>query len=179
MQAAAFVIYQRRSTGRRLPLRSSSLQTVRYIRIFAVFVRASHCMLQGAKDLCLAAADDLTRQRCVRMIEAASASWTSPSDIASSAALTPGLFMMRSVLAANSVLAALGRPTVAALDLPSLDAAGWHVDVPLLLEFGYDAVKAAGCDVSFFKAVKGREKDLNNRILVSFLLCTCTHTCSN
>jgi hypothetical protein len=132
-------------------------------------------MLQGAKDVCLAAADDVTRQRCLRIIEAASASWTSPPDIAASAALTPGLFMVRSVPAANAVLAALGRPAVAALDLPSIDAAGWHVDVPLLLEFGYDAVAAVDVDVSFFKAFKGREKDLNSCIIVSFLLCTRTH----
>jgi hypothetical protein len=126
------------------------------------------------KDLCLAAADDVTRQRCLRIIEAASSSWASPPDIASSAALTPGLFMMRSVPAANAVLAALGRPAVKALDLPSLDVAGWHVDVPLLLEFGYDAVAAAGVDFTFFKALRGREKDLRSCILVSFLLCSCT-----
>jgi hypothetical protein len=135
----------------------------------------THWMVQGAKDVCLAAADDVTRQRCLRIIEAASASWASPLDIAASAALTPGLFMLRSLPAANAVLAALGKPAVAALDAPSLDAAGWHVDVPLLLEFGYDAVAAAGFDVSFFKAFKGREKDLSSCIIVSFLLCTCTH----
>ena len=60
--------------------------------------------------MCLAAADDVTRRRCVRIIEAASAGGASSSlpNIASSAALTPGLFMMRSLPAVNAVLAALG-----------------------------------------------------------------------
>jgi len=80
------------------------------------------------KDVRLAAADDVTRQRCVRIIEAASASSSSP-EIAASAALTPDFFMMQSLLAVNAVLAALGKPAVKALDLPSLDAAGWHIDV--------------------------------------------------
>ena len=120
------------------------------------------------KDVFLAAADDVTRQRCVRIIEAASAGGASSSlpDIAASAALTPGLFMMRSLPAVNAVLAALGRPAVKALDLPSLDAAGWHIDVPsLVLAYGYDAVAAAGCDVSC--------------ILVSFCFVLHTHACSN
>ncbi len=154
--------------------------------------------------MCLAAADDVTRQRCVRIIEAASQGGVSfsPRDIASSAALTPGLFIMRSVPAANAVLAALGRPAVGGLDAPSLKAAGFdcvmcrsagcdwstiraagfsaaeakaagcdpasgqaagYYDTPaLLLVFGYDAVAAAGCDVSC--------------VLVSFLLCSCTCT---
>jgi hypothetical protein len=167
---------------------------------FSACARASQCLLQGAKDVCLAAADDVTRQRCVRIIEAASAS-SSLLDIASSAALTPGLFMMRSVRAVNAVLAALGRPAVGGLDVPSLKAAGCNSAVcraagydcssiraagfsaaevkaagcdllftqaggydliSLVLAYGYDAVKAAGCDVSC--------------ILVSFLLCTCTRT---
>ena len=172
------------------------------------------------KDVFLAAADDVTRQRCVRIIEAASAGGASSSlpDIAASAALTPGLFMMRSLTAVNAVLAAFGRPAVGGLDAPSLKAAGcnsavcraagcdWSsiravgfsaaeakaagcdpasaqaagYDVPsLLAAYGYDAVAAAGCDVSFFAAFKGREKDLSSCILVSFCFVLHTHACSN
>ena len=76
----------------------------------------------------LAAADDVTRQRCVRIIEAASAGGASSlPDIASSAALTPGLLMMRSVRAVNAVLAALDRPAVKALDAQTLKAAGFDL----------------------------------------------------
>ena len=129
--------------------------------------------------MCLAAADDVTRQRCVRIIKAASAGGASSSlsDIASSAAVTPGLFMMRSVLAVNAVLAALGRTAARGLDLPSLKAAGftaaeakaagftaadvkaegydfasaqsagYHL-LPLIAAFGYETVAASGCDMS-------------------------------
>jgi hypothetical protein len=148
------------------------------------------------KAVYLAAADDVTRQRCVSIIEAASAS-SSLLDIASSAALTPSLLTMRSVRAVNAVLAALGRPAVVGLDVPSLKTAGFSFyaaeakaagcnpasaeaagyDVPsLVVAYGYDAVAAAGVDVIFFKAFKGREKDLSSCILVSFLLCNCTQT---
>jgi hypothetical protein len=78
-------------------------------------------MLQGAKDVCLAAADDVTRQRCLRIIEAASSSWVSPPDIAASVALTRGLLDMKSLAAVKAVLAALGIP----LDHPSLKAVGF------------------------------------------------------
>jgi len=78
-------------------------------------------MLQGAKDVCLAAADDVTRQRCLRIIEAASASWTSLPDIASSAALTRGLLDMKSLAAVKAVLVALR----VAVDHPSLKAVGF------------------------------------------------------
>jgi hypothetical protein len=153
------------------------------------------------KDVCLAAADDVTRQRCVRIIEAASAGGASSSlpDIAASAALTSGLLTMRSLPAVNAVLAALGRPAVGGLDAPSLKAAGFdaalcraagcdwstiravgfsfaeakaagcdpasaqaagYCDVPsLVTAYGFDAVAAAGCDVSCI-------------VLVSFLLCS-------
>ena len=135
--------------------------------------------LQGARDLCLAAADDVTRQRCVHVINAARAGATSSSlrDIASSAALTPDLFMMRSLLAVNAVLAALGRPAVGGLDVQSLTAAGcdlltlkaagftaaqvkaegfdvvsahstgYHL-LSLVAAFGYEAVATTGCDMS-------------------------------
>ena len=113
----------------------------------------------------LAAVDNVTRQCCVRIIEAASVGGASSlrdmREIASSVALSPDLFMMQSVPAVNAVLAALGRPAVGGLDARSLDAAGWHIDVlALVVASGYDAVAAAGCDVSC--------------ILVSFLLCSYT-----
>ena len=58
------------------------------------------------KDVCLAAADDVTRQRCVRIIEAASAGGASSSlpDIAASAALTCGLLDMKSLAAVKAVV---------------------------------------------------------------------------
>ena len=88
----------------------------------------------------LAAADDVTRRRCVRIIEAASAGGASSSlpDIASSAALTRGLLDMKSLAAVKAVLAALG----VAIDHPSLKAVGY--DPPSL--------KAAGFDLAAFRA---------------------------
>jgi serine/threonine protein kinase/ribosomal protein L13E len=135
------------------------------------------------KDVRLAAADDVTRQRCVRIVEAASAGASSSSlpNIASSAALTSGLFLLRSVRAVNAVLAVLDRPAVGGLDALSLKTAGFSAaeveavgcdpasaqaagydTISLVATYGYDAVKTAGCDIS--------------HILVSALLCTCTHT---
>ncbi len=96
--------------------------------------------------MCLAAADDVTRQRCLRIIEAASAGGASSSlpDIASSAALTRGLLDMKSLVAVKAVLAALG----VAMDHPSLKAVGY--DPPSLKAAGFDlaAFRAAGCDWS-------------------------------
>ncbi len=147
-------------------------------------------MLQGAKDVCLAAADDVTRQRCMRIIQAASAA-SSLQDIALAAALTPGLGDMKSVAAVKAVFAALGcdwsairtggftaaearaagydaavfraagcswadvktagftaaEARAAGCDVKSAQAAGY--DLPsLVAAFGYDACKAAGCNVS-------------------------------
>jgi hypothetical protein len=98
------------------------------------------------KDVFLAAADDVTRRRCVRIIEAASAGGASSSlpDIASSAALTRGLLDMKSLAAVKAVLAALG----VAIDHPSLKDVGY--DPPSLKAAGFDvaAFRAAGCDWS-------------------------------
>ncbi len=104
------------------------------MHVFSACARASHCVLQAAKDVCLAAADDVTRQRCVRIIEAASAGGASSSlpDIASSAALTRGLLDMKSGAAVKAVLAALG----VAMDHPSLKAVGY--DLPSLKAAGFD-----------------------------------------
>ena len=109
--------------------------------------------------MCLAAADDVTRQRCVCIIRAASAGASSSSlhDIASTLALTPDLFAMRSLPALNAVLASLGKAAVAGLDAPSLKAAGCNIACCLAagLDFqslqcaGFAAaeVEAAGCDL--------------------------------
>ena len=80
--------------------------------------------------MCLAAADDVTRQRCMRIIRTASAVAASSSlhNIASAAALTPELFLMRSLPAVTAVVAALGKAAVGGLDLPALRAAGVKVE---------------------------------------------------
>ena len=99
----------------------------------------------------------------MHVINAASAGAASSlSDIASSAALTPDLFMMRSLVAVNAVLAALGRPAVGGLDVQSLTAAGVDlecciaagVDIQTIKTQGFTAhqVKAAGCDFISMKA---------------------------
>ena len=74
----------------------------------------------------LAAADDVTRQRCVCAIQAASAGSFSSSlqDIASAVALTRDLIGMQSLLAVNAVLAALGKAAAKGVDLNSLVKAG-------------------------------------------------------
>jgi len=84
----------------------------------------------------LAAADDVTRQRCMRIIQAASAGASSPlQDMASAAALTRDLANMQNLSAVNAVLAALGRAAVKGLDVTSLKAAG------------FDAAACAGIDI--------------------------------
>jgi hypothetical protein len=111
--------------------------------------------LQAPRDVCLAAADDATRQRCVRVIQAASAGVSSSlQDIASAAALTAELLKMKSLPAVNAVLAALGKAEVGGLDDVSR----------LMVDFGYDAVASSGCDVGIYSALKGQ--DINAFILV-------------
>ena len=71
-------------------------------------VTASHShtsCLQGAKEVVLAAADDVTRQRCMRIIQAASVCASPPmQDIASAAALMYDLFNMQNLFAVNAVV---------------------------------------------------------------------------
>jgi hypothetical protein len=104
--------------------------------------------------VCLAAADDATRQRCVRVIQAASAGGASSSlhHIASEAALTGELLKMKSLPAVNAVMAALGKAEVGGLDVPSLKAAGF--DAAACRAAGYDlpSLKAAGFTISDFRA---------------------------
>ncbi len=125
----------------------------------------SHHLQQAARHLFLAASDDVTRQRCVRIIQAASACSLSshPQDIAPAAALSSDLMSMKSVKAIKTILSALkiswSHPVVkaAGLDLQSLKAAGFSVgafvyagcnweDVAAL-GFPLQEIKAAGCDI--------------------------------
>ena len=104
--------------------------------------------MQAPKDVCLAAADDVTRQRCVRAIQAASAGGgcSSLQDIASSVAVTRDLIGMQSLPAVNAVLAALGKAAAKGLDANSLKGAGF--DASSLVKAGFDAaaLKKAGFD---------------------------------
>ena len=78
----------------------------------------------------LAAADDVTRQHCMRVIQAASAGGgSSLKDIAAAVALTCDLFWMQSLPAVNAVLAALGKAAAKGLDAKSLKDAGFDEDV--------------------------------------------------
>ena len=121
--------------------------------------------------MCLAAADDVTRQRCVRIIEAASAGGASSSlpDIASSAALTRGLLDLKSLAAVKAVLAALD----VAIDHPSLKAVGF--DLPSLKAAGFSAaaLKSAGCSFSAlvlagFSAAELTEAGFSSEVKVSY-----------
>jgi hypothetical protein len=125
---------------------------------------------QSQKGVVLAAADGVTRQRCMRIIQAASAGASSPlQDMASAAALTRDLAGMQNLSAVNAVLAALGRAAVKGLDVTSLKAAGFDAaacaaagcnwaDVKTA---GFTAAefKAAGCDIASAKAA-GHNADL-------------------
>jgi hypothetical protein len=117
----------------------------------------------------LAAGDDATRQRCVRVIQAASAGGASSSlhHISSAVAVTGELLKMKSLPAVNAVMTALGKAKVKGLDVPSFKAAGLTLSdfkaagfdpkslqsagydvLSLIADFGYDAVASSGCDVS-------------------------------
>jgi hypothetical protein len=93
-------------------------------------------LLQVPKGVVLAAADDVTRQRCVRAIQVASAGsgCSSLQDIASAVALTPDLFWMQSLPAVNAVMAALDKAAAKGLDAKSLKDAGF--DEAVLIGFG-------------------------------------------
>ena len=95
--------------------------------------------MQSQKDVCLAAADDTTRQRCVRALQAASAGSFSSSikDIASAVAVTRDLIGMQSLPAVNAVLASLGKAAAKGLDAKSLKEAG--LDAMELYGAGFDS----------------------------------------
>jgi hypothetical protein len=127
--------------GRRLRSRLSSLQAARCSLAHACRItgpRSHMSPLQAARDMLLAAADEVTRQRCMRIIDAASVAPSSPlQDIAAATALTRDLLNLQKLSAVNAVLAALGRAAVKGLDVLSL-----------IEGFGYDAMAALGCDAS-------------------------------
>ena len=106
--------------------------------------------MQAPKDVCLAAADDVTRQRCVRAIQAASAGGgcSSLQDIASSVALTHDLIGMQSLPAVNAVLAALGKAAAKGLDVNSLKGVGFNCRSLVRAGFDAAAFKGAGFDCS-------------------------------
>jgi hypothetical protein len=89
-----------------------------------------------AQDIFLAAADDVTRQHCIYLLQASSKGGfsSSPQNIASAAALNRTLVSMQSLSAVNAVLMALGKATVTGLDPLSLKAAGF--DIHTLRAFG-------------------------------------------
>lgn len=91
-----------------------------------------------AQGIFLAAADDVTRQHCIYLLQAASKGGfsSSPQNIASAAALNRNLVSMQSLSAVNAVLMALGKATVTGLDHLSLKAAGF--DIHTLRAFGCD-----------------------------------------
>ena len=107
-------------------------------------------VLQAPKGLCLASSDDFTRQRCMRIIQAASAGGASSSlcDIASAAALTPDLLNMKSVSAIKAVLSALG----IAWNDPCLKAAGFDLLSLKTPGFELAAFRAAGCSWADIRA---------------------------
>jgi len=104
--------------------------------------------------VCLAAADDATRQRCVRALQAASAGSFSSSlqGIASAVALTCDMIGMQSLPAVNAVLAALGKAAAKGLDAKSLKEAGLNVKELKGAGFDSTALKAAGYDAAALKA---------------------------
>ena len=113
----------------------------------------SHAPSQAPKGVFLAAADDVTRQRCVRAIQAASAGGgcSSLQDIASAVALTRDLIKMQSLPAVNAVLAALGKAAAKGLDANSLKKAGF--DLSSLVRAGFDlsSLVKAGFDAAALK----------------------------
>ena len=104
--------------------------------------------LQAPRDVCLSAADDVTRQRCVRAIQAASAGVSSLQDIASAVALSRDLIGMQSLPAVNAVLAALGKAAAKGLDVNSLKDAGFDCSSLVRAGFVLSSLVRAGCDLS-------------------------------
>ena len=122
----------------------------------------SHAPSQAPKGVFLAAADDVTRQRCVRAIQAASAGGgcSSLQDIASAVALTRDLIKMQSLPAVNAVLAALGKAAAKGLDANSLKKAGF--DLSSLVKAGFDlsSLVKAGFDAAALKGAGFSIRDI-------------------
>lgn len=127
--------------------------------------------MQAPRDLYLAAADDVTRQRCTRIIQAASAGGASSSlqNIAITASLTHGLMSTKSVVRIKAVLSVLGIDMIDTslkafgFDLPSIKAAGCDAAAfrtagcnwPIIKQAGFTAfeLKVAGCDIETAKSL--------------------------
>ena len=100
--------------------------------------------------MCLAAADDATRQRCVRALQAAGAGNFSSSlqHIASTVALKRSLFGMRSVAAITAALTALRID----VNQQSLAAANFNFSLLKALHFDPSHLRAGGFDAGTLKA---------------------------
>ncbi len=100
--------------------------------------------------MCLAAADDATRQRCVRALQAASADSFSFSlqGIACAVALTRDLIGMQSLPAVNAVLAALGKAAAKGLDAKSLKEAGFDSKEFSIRDIAFAGMESEFCTVS-------------------------------
>jgi hypothetical protein len=125
---------------------SSVDQVQQHLCVHAYSLTRTSLALQAPRDVFLAAANDDQRQRCMRVIQAASADSVSFTlqGIATTVALTRDLIGMQSLPAVNAVLAALGKAAAKGLDAKSLKQAGltWGE-----LEYlGYDlaALEAGG-----------------------------------
>jgi hypothetical protein len=115
-------------------------------------------VVSQSKMLRLAASDDVTRKRCIRVIQAASSSCrsSSPHSIATEVAMSRELFRMKSITAVKSVLAALG----VTLDKNFLTSIKF--DFSLLKEFEYDPSEllSSGFDLSCLKAANFTAQEL-------------------
>jgi hypothetical protein len=107
----------------------------------------------------LAAADEVTRQRCMRIMQAASTGTCSPlQGIASAVALTRDLLDMKNLPAVTAVLAALGVAMgdaslkAVGFDPPSLRAAGYDISAFLAAGVSWADIKTAGFTLAEVKA---------------------------
>jgi hypothetical protein len=145
-------------TARRLRLKSSLLQAARcskeHKHAMSHGLRGHTSCLQAARDVVLAAEDEVTRQRCMRIIQAASTGCScSPlQSIASAVALTRDLLRIQSLSAVNNVLAALGKAAVDALDPECLKAAGFEAAALAAAGHDFASIKAAGFTAAEAKA---------------------------
>jgi hypothetical protein len=108
-------------------------------------------ILQEPNPVLLAAADDVTRQRCMGALQAATTYSASSSllDIASAAAITQNLTDMQSFRALNAVMAALGKTGVGGLDLNrSVDFNLRNIMLAMSLEELQDAT-VVSCELHF------------------------------
>jgi hypothetical protein len=98
-------------------------------------LRSHFSLLQSSRDVFLAADDDITRQRCLQIMQIACAGDTSSTlqSIASTAALTRNLFCLKSVAAITAVFAALR------VDMNDSSLRAVNFDFSLLKEFQFEA----------------------------------------